>query len=81
MKVRIGLHAGEAIRDGDDFYGKNVIMASRVAGLAKGGEILVSSLLRQLVESSVGASLFDEPRETELKGLSGVHTVFAVSAR
>ena len=32
VKVRIGLHAGEAIKDGDDFYGKNVIMASRVAG-------------------------------------------------
>ncbi len=45
VKVRIGLHAGEAIKDGDDFYGKNVIMASRVAGKATGGEILVSSLL------------------------------------
>ena len=56
VKVRIGLHAGEAIKDGDDFYGKNVILASRVAGKAVGGEILVSSLLRQLVESSVGAA-------------------------
>ena len=46
VKVRIGLHAGEAIKDGDDFYGKNVILASRVAGKAVGGEILVSSLLR-----------------------------------
>ena len=34
VKVRIGLHAGEAIKDGDDFYGKNVILASRVAGKA-----------------------------------------------
>jgi class 3 adenylate cyclase len=80
VKVRIGLHAGEAIKDGDDFYGKNVIMASRVAGKAVGGEILVSSLLRQLVESSVGAGTFGEPREVELKGLSGTHTVFAVAA-
>jgi class 3 adenylate cyclase len=79
VKVRVGLHAGEAIKDGDDFYGKNVIMASRVAGKAVGGEILVSSLLRQLVESSVGPATFGEPREVELKGLSGTHTVFAVS--
>jgi len=79
VKVRIGLHAGEAIKDGDDFYGKNVILASRVAGKAVGGEILVSSLLRQLVESSVGAALFGEPREMELKGLAGTHTVFAVA--
>jgi len=78
VKVRIGLHAGEAIKDGDDFYGKNVILASRVAGKAVGGEILVSSLLRQLVESSVGASTFSEPREVELKGLSGMHTVYRI---
>ncbi|MDP9238936.1 MAG: protein kinase [Chloroflexota bacterium] len=79
VKVRIGLHAGEAIKDGDDFYGKNVILASRVAGKAVGGEILVSSLLRQLVESSVGAGTFSEPREVELKGLSGAHTVYAIT--
>ena len=78
VKVRIGLHAGEAIREGDDFYGKNVILASRVAGKAVGGEILVSSLLHQLVESGVDASMFGEPREVELKGLAGMHTVFAV---
>jgi predicted ATPase/class 3 adenylate cyclase len=80
VKVRIGLHAGETIKDGDDFYGKNVILASRVAGKAVGGEILVSSLLRQLVESSVNAGTFGEPREVELKGLSGTHTVFAVAS-
>jgi predicted ATPase/class 3 adenylate cyclase len=78
VKVRIGLHAGEAIKDGDDFYGKNVIMASRVAGKAIGGEILVSSLLRQLVESSVGAETFVDAREVELKGLRGTHTIHAV---
>ena len=80
VKVRIGLHAGEAIKDGDDFYGKNVILASRVAGKAVGGEILVSSLLRQLVESSVGAGTFGEAREMELKGLSGTHIVYAVGS-
>jgi class 3 adenylate cyclase len=78
VKVRIGLHAGEAIKDGDDFYGKNVIVASRVAGQAKGGEILVSSLVRALVESSVGSEMFASPREVELKGLSGMHTVYEV---
>jgi class 3 adenylate cyclase len=78
VKVRIGLHAGEMIREGDDFYGKNVIMASRVAGRAAGGEILVSSLLRSLVESSVDAATFAPPQEVELKGLAGNHTVYRV---
>jgi class 3 adenylate cyclase len=79
VKVRIGLHAGEAIKDGDDFYGKNVILASRVAGKAVGGEILVSSLVRALVESSVEPGTFAEGREVELKGLAGAHTVYAIS--
>jgi class 3 adenylate cyclase len=77
VRVRIGLHAGEALREDDDFYGKNVIMASRVAGKAAGGEILVSALLRQLVESSTDVA-FSEGREVELKGLSGRHTVYSV---
>ena len=81
VKVRIGLHAGEAIKDGDDFYGKNVILASRVAGKAVGGEILVSSLVRALVESSVEPGTFGDAREVELKGLAGTHTVYAVSGR
>ena len=78
VRVRIGLHAGEAIKEGDDFYGKNVILASRVAGKAVGGEILVSSLVRALVESSVDAGTFGEPREVELKGLAGTHAVHVV---
>jgi class 3 adenylate cyclase len=78
VKVRIGLHAGEAIKEDGDFYGKNVIMASRVAGKANGGEILVSSLLHQLVASSTDAALFGDARVVELKGLAGAHRVHEV---
>jgi eukaryotic-like serine/threonine-protein kinase len=81
VKVRIGLHAGEAIKDGDDFYGKNVILASRVAGKAVGDEILVSSLVRALVESSVEPGTFADSRDVELKGLAGTHTVHTVQWR
>ena len=31
VTVRIGLHAGEVIKEGEDFFGRNVIMAARVA--------------------------------------------------
>ena len=78
VRVRIGLHAGEAIREGDDFYGKNVILASRVAGQAKGSEILVSSLLKELTESS-GEFAFEDGRDVELKGLSGTQRVYRVA--
>ncbi len=32
VRVRIGLHAGEPVREGNDFHGKSVVLASRVGG-------------------------------------------------
>jgi class 3 adenylate cyclase len=78
IKVRVGLHTGEAIKEGEDFFGKHVILAARIAGQAKGGEILVSSLLKELTESA-GDVEFGEGRQVELKGLTGVHEMFPVS--
>lgn len=78
LRVRIGLHTGEVIRDEADFFGKNVVLAARIAGEAKGDEILVSSLLRDLV-MGVQTFSFGEERETELKGLAGTHRIFAVN--
>ena len=77
VRVRIGLHTGEAIKEADDFYGKNVILAARIAGQAQGGEILVSSLLKELTESG-GDIEFGEGREVELKGLAGWHQVHQI---
>jgi len=77
INVRMGLHTGEVLKDADDFFGKHVILASRIAGKARGGEILVSSLLRDLTESG-GDIRFGGTREVELKGLSGKHSVYAV---
>ncbi len=78
VRVRIGLHTGEAIKEADDFYGKNVILAARIAAQAQGGEILVSSLLKELTESG-GDIAFGEGRQVELKGLSGPYRVFQVT--
>jgi class 3 adenylate cyclase len=77
LRVRIGLHTGEAIRAGDDFFGRHVILAARVAAAARGNEILISALLKQLVEPS-GEWEFGTAREVELKGLSGRHQLFSV---
>jgi class 3 adenylate cyclase len=76
--VRMGLHTGEVIKEGDDFFGKHVNLAARIAGQASGGEILVSSLLKELTASG-GDIAFDDGREVTLKGLSGEHLVYAVS--
>jgi class 3 adenylate cyclase len=79
VRVRIGLHTGEAIRQESDFYGKNVVVAARIADQARGGEILASSVVKQLTESAGDVS-FEEEREVELAGLAGTHSVYKVVA-
>ena len=77
--MRIGIHTGDALHEGDRFYGTSVHYAARVASQALGGEVLVSNLVRELV---AGAGVdFLESREVELKGLDGSHRLFAVDPR
>ena len=77
VRVRIGLHAGEVIKEGEDFFGRNVIMAARVASKAQGGEILASGVLKALLAGSDVS--WGEKRTVELKGLSGKHEIWAVN--
>ncbi len=77
IMVHIGLHTGEPARDEDNFYGTDVNLAARIADdVAKAGQIVVSSRLRELVESA-GDITFSKATEVELKGL-GMHQVFQV---
>jgi class 3 adenylate cyclase len=77
VRVRIGMHAGEAIREEGDFFGRSVILAARIAAQARGGEILVSEALKERAEPQNGDGIrFDDGRELELKGLAGMHTVY-----
>jgi class 3 adenylate cyclase len=77
IRLRIGLHTGEAIREESDFYGKNIVLAARIADQARGGEILASSVVKQLTDSA-GDLRFENERELELDGLAGTHTVYKV---
>jgi class 3 adenylate cyclase len=77
LRVRMGLHTGEVISAEGDYFGKNVILAARIAAQALGGEILVSEELRHAASSGDRNGLrFDDGRELELKGLAGIHRVY-----
>ena len=54
LQVRIGLHAGEPIRDEEDYFGTPVVVARRLCERAAGGQILVSDLVRELAGSRGG---------------------------
>ena len=71
----MGCHTGEAIHDAGDLFGRHVNIAARVANLAAGAQVLVSSIVREIT-SSRGDLSFAEPQSVELKGVDGVHDVY-----
>jgi class 3 adenylate cyclase len=78
LSVRVGIHTGEAVQGDDgDLFGRHVVMASRVADQAGGGEVLVSSLVREIVEPR-GDIVFGESRTATLKGLAGEHLLHRI---
>ena len=76
IRVRVGLHTGQAIRDAEKFFGRTVIMACRIADQARATEILVSGDVREAVE---GEFAFGDCRDLTLKGFSGTHAAHAVA--
>jgi class 3 adenylate cyclase len=77
LPVRIGIHTGDALREADQFFGTTVHYAARVAGHALAGEILVSTVVRDLVAGGSDVA-FLERGDVELKGIEGPHRLFAV---
>jgi pimeloyl-ACP methyl ester carboxylesterase len=77
LEVRVGLHCGEVELIGDDVGGIAVHIAARVGALARPGEVLVSSTVKDLV---AGAGIQFADRGTkQLKGLSDEWRLFAAS--
>jgi pilus assembly protein CpaF len=67
IRIRIGLNTGEVVEEGGDIFGAAVNVAARVAGKAKGGQILVSDVVRQLV-GPVSEMKFELRGRYKLKG-------------
>jgi class 3 adenylate cyclase len=64
-QVRIGVHAAGATQVGRNFTGKGVHEASRIAGLAEGGEITASR------ETAAGGRFpISEPRTVDIRGMA-----------
>jgi class 3 adenylate cyclase len=80
LALRIGVHAGFVIANPEQLLGRNVVLAARIAAYAKGGEILVSSTLKQYTESDASLA-FEDRGEHHFKGLLGEHLLYAVGWR
>lgn len=75
VRIRVGVHTGEVIAEEGDIFGKHVMLAARVGGLADGGSILVSSIVKEIA-SARGDLAFGVPETVSLKGIEGDHVVY-----
>ena len=62
IAVRIGIHTGESILRGRDYYGQTVNRSARVRAVATGGQVLLSGTTAAIVRMSL-------PPDTELRYL------------
>jgi len=79
LQVRCGLHTGECEMTDDDVSGLAVHIGARVAALASGGEVLVSSTVKDLVTGSELS--FDDRGPRQLRGVPGEWRLYALNRR
>ena len=79
LSIRVGLNAGEPIEEDGDLFGATVILASRIAARAEGGEILVADTVRGLCSGK--GFLFADRGEFVAKGFEEPVRVYEVSWR
>ena len=72
--AHVGVAAGPVIRQGGDYYGRTVNLASRISDRAAGGQVLVSEPVVEL--ASVPGVTFVGIGSIELKGLRGPVDLF-----
>ena len=77
LTVRAGIHTGECVVRGDDLSGLALHIGARVAALARPGEVLLTSTVRDLVMGS--GARFEDRGTHALKGVPGEWRVLAVT--
>lgn len=78
LRVRMGVHTGEAEERDGDFFGPAVNRAARIMGAANGAQVLVSDLTAGLVEQVAEVKLVDLG-SIELKGVIEPVHVYGVA--
>jgi len=77
--VRVGMHHGPAVARGGDWFGSTVNLAARVAGVAGGGEVLVTEAVRDAATGLDGVE-FESRGEHRMRNVTAVVPLFAAVA-
>jgi adenylate cyclase len=78
IELRIGIHVGDIIIEGDDIFGDGVNIAARLEALAESGGVLVSRTVHDQVRDRLEIS-FEDLGERELKNIARPVHVFRVA--
>ncbi len=79
LRVRMGIHTGEAQERDGDYFGPTVNRSARLMGAAHGGQVVISALTAGIVADQSDIDLVDLGL-SQLKGLVDPVHVYGVSA-
>jgi len=74
LSIRVGIHYGEVIEDDSDIFGDAVNIAARIAGIAKGGQIITTEATVQ----ALSAKFSSQVRQVDLTRVKGKQEKLAV---
>src|SRR5215469_12191958 len=77
LRLRIGVHQGEVVAEGDDLLGDGVIIAARLEPLAEPGGICISARVREDAAGKMALET-DDLGTPELKNIAAKVQVFRV---
>jgi class 3 adenylate cyclase len=81
IRVRVGLHTGEALAHADNYVGHEVHRASRICDAGHGGQIVVSQATADLIRESLPSDVeLSDLGEHSLKDIGGKQRLFQLSA-
>lgn len=79
MRLRVGVHVGEVMVEGEDLAGESVYIASRLENITVPGGISISRAVHDQVRDRINAC-FDDKGEIPLKNVVRLTQVFGVSS-
>jgi adenylate cyclase len=75
IEFRIGINMGDVIVAGDDLFGDDVNVASRIEGIARPGGVAVSQLVRDNIGTKLGLK-FEDKGNQQLKNIAEPVRIF-----
>lgn len=79
LQLRVAVHAGEPLVEGDDLLGHDVNLTARLLDHCDPGEVVVSEAARDLAAKRLKKISFANEREVKVRGLTTKVRIFSVN--